>query len=698
MRAMNVIRRPLVFSGVVCVILLTGCRAVEEHSDKKAPATVTADTESHGLDLAGMDRSVKPGDDFFRYGNGTWLAKTEIPPDRSNYGSFAILTEEASKRTVDLIGNAAKSTDAEEKRVGDFYAAYMDETTIDRKGLSPLSPELARIDAISDKTALARFLGSQLRADVDALNNTQFHTSRLFGLWASPDFADPTKNVGYLLQGGIAMPDRENYIGTDEKSRALQQKYREHIAAALTLANVSDATARAARVYALEEKIARAHSTRTESVQVQRAQRWPLADFAKNAPGLDWTAYFSAAGLEAQPHLYVWQPPAFTGISAAVASEPLSVWKEYLTFHAIDRAAPLLSKPFDVEHFKFHGTALTGAPQQRERWKRGVTATNEAMGNAVGRMYVARYFPPEAKAAAQEMVKNIVAAFGARVDRLEWMAPATKEKAKAKLATMYVGIGYPEKWTDYTPLEISRDDALGNAERAALFKYRGVLAKLGQPVDKTEWWMTPQTVNAVNLPLQNAMNFPAAILNPPFFDAKTDRVQNYGGIGTVIGHEISHSFDDQGALFDAEGRLSNWWTKEDFAHFNAAGERLAAQYDTYQPLPGMRLNGKLTLSENIADVAGIAAAYDGYRASYAGNEAPASQGLSGDQRFFVSFAQIWRSKARPEAMRSSLITNSHSPGEFRAATVRNTDAWYGAFGVKPGDKLYLAREARIRVW
>lgn len=698
MRAMKCTPFALIIAGTIA---LAGCNASSEHHEADAttqPAAAVTDTAKHGLDLAGMDKAVKPGDDFYAYGNGTWMKTSEIPADRSSWGAFPILGEEANKRTVDLIQNAAKSSGDEAKKVSDFYTAYMNEQAIESKGMSPVSEELGRISAISDKTALATLLGSQMRADVDALNNTQFHTSRLFGLWVSPDFADPQHNVGYMLQGGIGMPDRDDYLQTDEKSRALQQKYRDHIAAVLTLAKIADANAKAQRIYALEEKIARAHSTRTESVEVQRAKRWPLADFPKAAPGIDWNAYFSAAGLGNQPHVYVWQPPAVKGIAAVVASEPLDTWKDYLAFHAIDRASPVLSKAFADENFKFHGTAVTGAPKQRDRWKRAVSATNEALGMAVGKLYVARYFPPEAKATAQEMVKNITAAFGQRIDRLDWMSPATKEKAKAKVNSLYVGIGYPDKWPDYSGLQVAADDAYGNVQRAQLFRYRNALDKLGKTVDKTEWWMTPQTVNAVNLPLQNALNFPAAILNPPFFDAKADPVQNYGAIGTVIGHEISHSFDDQGALFDADGRLANWWTKEDFAHFNDAGARLAAQYDKYEPLPGSHVNGRLTLSENIADVAGISAAYDGYRAAYGGKEAPTADGLTGDQRFFTSFSQIWRSKVRPEAMRSLLITNGHAPGEYRADTVRNVDPWYAAFNVQPGEKLYLDQKARVRVW
>ncbi len=661
----------------------------------------TAPTPQPGLDLEGMDRSVAPGDDFFDYGNGGWFRRTEIPADRAAWGSFAVLAEEGNRRTAELIREAGGSPTMgpEARRVGDYFAAYMDEAGIEAKGLEPLRPELAAIAAIGDRSALASYLGGLLRADVDPLNATDFYTDRLFGLWVSPDLDAPERNIAYLLQGGLGMPDRDNYLAKDERSAALQTKYREHVAAVLKLGGLSDAAARAERIDGLEHKIAAVHVSRTDSLDVQKGHnRWPVTEFGTRAPGLDWKAYLTAAGLAGQKELMVWHPSAVAGIAALVGSEPLDVWKDYLTFHAIDRAAAVLPKAFGDERFAFYGTALSGVTQQRDRWKRAVDATNAALGDAVGKLYVAKYFPPESKAAAEKMVADIVAAFGRRIDHLDWMSPATRAKAKAKLETLYVGIGYPESWRDYSGLEVSPKDAFGNADRSSRFDYRTALAKLDRPADRKEWWMTPQTVNAVNLPLQNALNFPAAILQPPFFDARTDPAQNYGGIGTVIGHEISHSFDDQGCLFDASGKLSNWWTAEDFAHFSAAAERLRAQYDAYEPLPGLHLNGKLTLSENIADVAGIAAAYDGYRAAYGGKEGPSGQGFSGDQRFFLSFSQIWRVKARPEALRVALQTDGHSPGPFRAATVRNVDAWYRAFQVPESAKLYLAPAERVQVW
>jgi putative endopeptidase len=652
------------------------------------------------VDAAGMDRAIRPGDDFYGYSNGGWMKATVIPPDRAVIASFTLVEEEVTKRTAELIQAAGKSKAPEGSpaaMVGAYYDAWMNEEAIEKRGLEPLKSELDSIAGITDKASLARVLGAGLRADVDSLNNTNFHTSRPFGLWVSPDFAHPEKNVGYLLQGGLGMPDRDNYLNTDAKAAELQAKYRDHIVALLKLASVADAESRGGRIYDLEKKIAGIHGSRTDSVDVLKANNpWPVAEFAKRAPGLDWGAYFTAAGLSAQPMLMVWHPSATTGIAALAGQEPLEVWKDYLIFHAINRASPLLPKAFAEEAFRFYGTALSGAEKPRDRWKRAVAAASDALGDAVGQLYVEKYFPPSAKAECEAMVGNIKEAFRRRIDALTWMSPATREKAKAKVATLYVGVGYPDRWREYTGLEIRRDDALGNAQRSELFDYRWSLSKLGQPVDKHEWWMTPQTVNAVNLPLQNAMNFPAAILNPPFFYPGGDPVRNYGAVGTVIGHEISHSFDDQGAQFDADGRLANWWTPEDLAHFQAVAAKLVAQYDAYEPLPGLHVNGKLTLSENIADVAGVAAAYDGYRSAYP--KAPELDGFTGDQRFFIGFGQAWRSKERPEALRSQLMTDGHTPGEFRADAVRNSDAWYAAFGVQPGQKLYLAPGNRIRVW
>jgi putative endopeptidase len=413
---------------------------------------------------------------------------------------------------------------------------------------------------------------------------------------------------------------------------------------------------------------------------------------------MDWNAYFTAAGLEQQEEFLVWHPGHVKGLAALVASEPLDAWKDYLRFHAVEHVAAELPERFDAERFAFHGTALSGTPQRRERWRRAVDATSGGLGDAVGQLYVEKHFPPAAKARADEMVKNIIAAFARRIDALAWMTPATKARAKAKLAVLKVGVGYPDRWRDYSGLEVVAGDPVGNVHRAELFDHRDRVARLGRPVDRSEWVMTPQTVNAVNLPAMNAMNFPAAILQPPFFDPDRPLSMDYGAIGAIMGHEISHSFDDQGAQFDAEGRLANWWTPEDLAHFQKAADRLAQQYDAYKPFPDLALNGKLTLSENIADVAGLAASYDAWRLALGGRPAPVVGGLTGDQQFFVAYGQSWRTKVREQALRQQVLADAHAPNEWRVATVRNLDAWYAAFDVKPGQKMHLAPAERVRVW
>jgi putative endopeptidase len=657
---------------------------------------------THGLDLAAIDRSILPGNDFFGYANGNWLKTTEIPPDKSRWGVFDALAEESLRRTRGLVEEASRSsaaTGSSERKVGDYYAAFMDEAAVEAKGLAPLQPGLDQIAALKDKKALAHILGDGLRNDVDPLNNTNFQTDRLFGLWISPDFNAPDHNIPYLLQGGLGLPDREYYLNPSARMADLRSRYRTHIAAIFKLAGISGGEAKASRILALETKMARVHATRAESLEVRRANNpWKREEFSKRAPGLDWATYFEAAGLNAQPVIIVWHPRATSGLAALVRSEPLATWKEWLTFHLIDRRSNLLPKAFVDERFAFYGKTLTGAPELPERWKRGTFATSLALGDVVGQLYVKRYFPPEAKAQVQEMVKNIVAAFRERIDKLDWMAAETKARAKEKLATLYVGVGYPDKWIDYSGLEVVRGDLMGNVERSTRFEYRRQLAKLNQPVDDTEWWMTPQTVNAVNLPLQNGLNFPAAVLVPPFFDPAATPAVNYGAIGATIGHEISHSFDDQGALFDAHGKLDNWWTKADFAHFEASGAQLAAQFDKYRPFPDLAVNGKQTLSENIADVAGLSATHDAWLRSLGGKPAPEAQGFSGEQQFFLSYGQSWRSKTREPALRQQIITDGHAPERYRADTARNLDAWYPAYDVKPGQALYLAPKDRVRVW
>jgi predicted metalloendopeptidase len=685
--------------AALTVVSETACAPATRATGAGAAATVPA---SHGIDLAGIDRSAAPGDDFFRYANGTWLKTTEIPADRSVWGVSGTLVELTARRTVDLITEASKTegpAGSDARKIGDTYATFMDEAAIEAKGLQPLQPALGSLAAISDARALARALGGTLRADVDVLNNTNFYTANLFGLWVAQDLNDPGRYSPFLLQGGLGMPDRDYYLDASPRMEEIRTRYQVHIAAVLKLAGIAEGDAKAARIFELEHRIAMAHVSRVDSQDVLKGNNhWTRQNFIGRAPGLDWQAFFSAAGLDVQNEFVVWQPSAVTGIAALVRDQPLATWKDYLTFRAVERASSFLPKAFVDEQFAFYGKVLSGTPKLRDRWKRGVDVTDAALGEVVGKLYVARYFPPAEKARAEEMVRNEVAAFGRRIDGLDWMARETKIKAKAKLAALKVGVGYPDKWRDDSALEVVRGDALGNAQRASLFRYRWNVKKLGQPVDRGEWVMNPQLVNAVNLPAMNALNFPAAILQPPNFDPARPAVMDYGSIGSVIGHEISHSFDDQGALFDASGRLENWWTKDDFAHFNASAEALVRQYDGYHPFPDLAVNGKLTVSENIADVAGLAAAYDAYRLSLGGKEAPTVQGLTGDQQFFLSFAQGWRTKFREPALRQRIVIDSHAPAEYRADTVRNLDAWYDAFSVKPSQALYLAPKDRVRVW
>jgi putative endopeptidase len=661
-----------------------------------------ASEETHGIAAANMDRAVKPGDDFYLFANGEWIKRTEIPPDRAAIGVFSKLDTISSKRTADLIAEAAKANAAagsSTRKIADLYNSYMDEAGIEAKGLTPIKPHLDAIAAIRDKRELARALGESLRTDVDALNNTNFHTANLFGLWVAPGFNDSEHYTAYIMQGGLQLPDREYYLAETERMKAIRSSYETHVAAMLKLAGFTEPEERAKRIVELEHAIAEKHISLTENQDIHKANNtWSQAEFAVKAPGLDWAEYFRAAGLTKQASFIVWQSSAFTGEAALVASVPLETWKDWLAYHEVEAAGGVLPLAIADERFAFFGKTMTGAPQQRPRWQRGVAVVNGLLGDAVGEIYAQRYFPPEAKARAEAMVANLIEAFRKRIDALSWMDPATKAEAKAKLTTLYVGIGYPETWRDYSGYEVKADDIYGNIWRGRLLDYHQDVALLGKSVDRKKWTMEPQTVNAVNLPLQNALSFPAAILQPPFFDAQAPDAANYGAIGTVIGHEISHTFDTEGSAFDSKGRVRNWWTPADLKHFEEATARLAAQYDTYKPFPDLAVNGKQTLAENIADVAGISAAYDGYRAALGRKAAPVQDGFSGDQQFFIAFAQNWGAKVREAAQRQQVMTDPHAPGQYRADTVRNIDAWYDAFSVATGQTLYLAPGERVRIW
>jgi len=665
-------------------------------------ASVRAQRVIPGLDAAGMDTTVLPGNDFYRYANGNWDRRTEIPPDMSVYGSFNIAADRAERQLIAVVRGAAAAhapAGSDLRKVGDYYTAFLDTAAIAARGTAPIRPLLDSIAAIPDRVALARFLGAHLHADVDPINLGNLHTDNPFGLWVAQDFNHPAHNVAALLQGGIELPDRSYYLDQSPTMTTLRAAYRTHVARMLSLAGVADAKPKADSLIALETRIAEAHWKLEDSEDPARGNNhWARIDFPRKAPGLDWIAFFTAAGLAGQDSLVAWQPSAIAGIAALVASAPLASWKDLLAYHAIEDHAAVLPPAFDREAFGFFGRTLTGAPIQMTRQRRAVDATSAALGFAVGRQYVAKYFPPSAKARAEKMAAGLIRAYEHRIDALSWMAPSTKAQAKAKLRTLRVSVGYPDRWPSYAALRVVPRDAYGNADRVDRFTYDRSIAKLPKPVDRSEWVMTPQMVNAVNLPAMNALNFPAAILQPPFFDARRADAMNYGGIGAVIGHEISHSFDNNGANFDAHGRLRNWWTPADLAHFKASTHALALQYDAYHPLPDLAINGQQTLSENIADLAGVTASYDAFHASLGGKPAPVVGGLTGDQQFFLSFGQIWRTKFREPALRRQLLTNGHSPGPYRALTVRNLDAWYPTFGVKPGETLYLPPAQRVRIW
>ena len=680
------------------LVSLTACNTSTSNvaSEQQSPGT------GSGIDKSLMDMSVKPGDDFDKYANGAWEKNAVIPQDKSNISLFSTINDRAEQRKAALVDDIVKSNPAagsDEARIANFYKAFTDVAGIEKRGLAPIKPDVDRIEGISDKGALADAIGRTLRADTDPLNATNFHTENLFGVFVTQGFDDPTKTVPYIMQGGLGLPDRNYYVSSDPATMKLRGDYAPYVARILTLAGLPNAQARAQKIVALETKIAQAHETLEESQDSTKANNpWTRADFDKKAPGIDWDKLLKAAQLGNQQDFIVWQPGAVTKTAALVASQPLDVWKDWLVFHRINQMTDVLPKAFDDAHFAFYGSEINGQPQQRTRDKRALASLDAWLGDAVGKRYVDRYFPASSKSDIDGMVTNIKAALEKRIDALAWMAPPTKAEAKRKVATMAVGIGYPNKWRDYSSLDIRADDAFGNLDRAELANYQHQLSKIGKPVDKTEWWMEPQVVNAQNQPLQNSLTFPAAILDQGFYDPAADPAAKYGAIGSVIGHEISHSFDNLGATFDATGKLRNWWTASDFAHFNQAGAALAAQYDAYEALPGLHLNGKQELGENIADVAGLAAAYDAWKASLGGKPSPVIDGLTGDQRFFLAYAQSHRGKLRDAALRARVATDVHAPGPWRVLTVRNIDAWYRAFDVQPGQKLYLAPGKRVTVW
>ncbi|MGZ2412886.1 putative endopeptidase [Sphingomonas sp. F9_3S_D5_B_2] len=688
-------------SGLLIVASAIALSACNTQQDGNASAPAQAQGNGLGINPAWMDKSVKPGDDFFSYADGTWVKNTEIPADRSRIGGFYIADQVREKNTRELFDNIIKSnpTSGNDALIANYYKAYVNTDAIDRAGMAPAKGDLDAINGIADKRALSAAIGSTLRADTDPLNSTNFRTENLFGIFVTQGLATPGEQLPYIMQGGIGLPDAQYYLGGDPKMANTLGKYRTYVQTVLQNAGYADPQGATNRIMDLETKIAKAHEPREQSEDFATgAQVWTRQQLEQKAPGLDWGALLNAAQLGSVQKFDAYHFAAIPKLAALVGSEPLQNWKDWLAFHTLNQRANVLPKPIRDASFAFYGTELSGTPQQRPRDALALNATSNALQDAVGKAYVDKYFPATSKAQIQTIVDNLKAAFARRVQAIGWMSPPTKQEALKKVENIVVGVGYPDTWRDYSGLQITADNAYANQKNASLAEYRYQISKIGKPMDRKEWWMPPQLVNAVNLPVQNALNFPAAILVKPFFDPSADPAFNYGAIGATIGHEISHSFDTGGALFDASGAMRNWWTPADFKHFQSQADLLARQFDQYEALPGLHVNGKLTVNENIADVAGLGAAYDAYKASLNGKPAPVINGYTGDQRFFLAFGQSWSVKTRPETLRQIVLTNGHAPEQFRAQTVRNIDAWYPAFNVQPGQKLYLAPNQRVKIW
>jgi putative endopeptidase len=643
-----------------------------------------AQVGTYGFDTAGMDTSVRPGDDFYAYANGTWAKNTPIPSDKSNYGSFTTLQDTSQQRVRDIL-DAAKNDPS--SRIGMAYSSFLDEAAVESKGLTPIQPWLDEIRGLESKSGYALLAAHAARNGVGGL----------FGGGVGQDDRHSDVYITGLSQAGLGMPDRDMYLLPDANFVSLRAAYVDHLTKMLTLAGETNAAARAKALMAFETNIAKVSWTREDVSDASKTyNRMTLAQLQKLAPGFDWATYLSARGANGD-ELLVAEPSAFKAIAALSSKVPLQVLKDQLMVYSLDAYADLLPKAVTDESFAFYSTKLNGTPQNQPRWKRAVDFTTNILTDDVSKVYVAKWFPPESKAAMQQLVGNIIDAMGRRIENLSWMAPETKVKAKAKLAAFTPRIGYPDQWHDYT-FDVRPDDLFGNAMRANQWGHDWNIGKLGKPVMRWEWGLDPMTVNAqANFSLV-AITFPAAVLQPPFFDPNADPAVNYGGIGAVIGHEMSHHFDDQGSKYDAQGNLTDWWTPADVANFKRLSQDLVKQYDAYEVFPGAHVKGEFTLGENIGDLAGGLSAYDAYHTSLGGKEAPIIDGTTGDQRFYLAWAQIWRRNYREANLRARLLTDPHAPNPYRADIVRNFDAWYQAFGVTPDQKLYLTPEKRVRIW
>jgi putative endopeptidase len=663
------------------------------------PASTTAPTTAPrfgtwGVDLDGMDRSVKPGDDFFRYANGKWAATTEIPPDKTSFGPFAILRDLSEARVRALLDRWAADKSlkpgSDEAKVAAIYRTFLDEAAAEKLDVKPIQPHLDAIRKAESHADVARVM---------ARSQAGFGRS-LFGAGVGDDAKNPDKYTLYVSQSGLGLADREFYLR--ENFKAQKDRYQQYVADMLRLVGWEEPEKRAADVVAMETKIAEAHWTRAESRNRDKTYNpATVAELEKTAAGFPWRAYFDEAGIAKADRAVIRQNTAFPKIAAIFAGTPVETLKAWQAFGVADDAAPLLSKRFVDANWEFRAKFLNGAQEQRPRWKRAVDAAEGAMGEAIGRTYVAEYFPADSKAKMEKLVADLRAAMKSRIENLQWMGPETKARALDKLSKFGVKIGYPSKWRDYSALVVRDGDLVGNAERAAKFEWAYDVNRIGKPVDELEWGMTPQTVNAYYASVKNEIVFPAAILQPPFFDPDADPAVNYGAIGGVIGHEITHGFDDQGRKSDGDGMLRDWWAAEDATRFEAQATKLGAQYESYEfpALPGQRITARLTMGENIGDLGGILLGLDAYKRSLNGRPAPVIDGFTGEQRVFLGWAQVWRVLMRDDALRQLLATNPHSPGSIRAfAPLRNVDAWYDAFGVKEGDKSYIKPEDRVRIW
>jgi putative endopeptidase len=646
-----------------------------------------------GIDVQYMDRNVRPQDDLYRYANGGWLATTEIPADKPRYGAFTKLRDDSEARLRAIIEESAAAKDrapgSDEQRVGDLYASFMDEARAEALGLKPLEAEFARIAAVKSKKEVPALMAHLMRINSRTPING----------YVNQDAKDPDQYIVYLLQSGLGLPDRDYYLLDDAKFKQMREAYRAHVEKMLAMAGDRNAAASAREILALETALAKAHWTRVDSRDDDKTyNKYELAKINALTPGFDFVAFLDGIGVKSGA-VIVSQPSAFAGFARELQARPLSTWKTYFRWHLLRSAAPYLSAAYVDENFAFYGKTLRGVQENRPRWKRAVEAVEGSLGESLGKIYVQRHFPPEAKARMDELVANLIKAYEQSIRELDWMSDATKTQALAKLAKFTPKIGYPNKWRDYSALVIRSDDLVGNLMRSAQFEHDYHLAKLGKPINRDEWFLTPQTVNAYYNPGMNEIVFPAAILQPPFFNLAADDAVNYGGIGTVIGHEIGHGFDDQGSKYDGDGRLQSWWTKEDRAQFEERTRTLIGQYDRYEPLPGHTVNGALTIGENIGDLGGASIAYKAWKLSLKGKPAAVIDGFTGDQRFFIGFAQIWRDKMRDQAMLERLKTDPHSPAEYRCnGTVVNVPEFHAAFGTREGDRLYAPPASRVKIW